>query len=559
MRERLSFLFSGLLALSMLLSACQGGKLGGLGGKQVVVPIVYGSEKQAWLDPLVQQYNDAQHKTTSGTTIVVEATPMGSIESVNGIISGELMPVVWSPASSVYIPVANAEWKRSHADDLVTGNIKDLVLSPVVIAMWKPMAEALGWPSKSLGWADIASLATAPDGWAAYGYPEWGSFKFGHTHPNYSNSGIVSIIAEAYSGANKQRDLTLSDLQNEKLKTFMAEVEKSVIHYGTSTGFFAERMFERGPSYLSAAVMYENLIVAQENKRLNGSSSQLPVIAIYPKEGTFWSNHPYVILNAPWVTAEQKEAAQDFQTFLLDRPQQLKAIELGFRPADPSIPLTSPLDAQHGVEVNQPQTVLEIPAAEVIAGVQNLWKEVKKPVDLVVVLDTSGSMRGEKITAARNSLMQFINLLDERDRLQVIVFNTDIITLTDLSLVGDKRQNVINRVSGIVEGGGTRLYDAVLEAYQGLENTGDPNHIRSVVVLSDGEDTESFNYLSDVLSQIGATGEEAGSSIKLFTIAFGEDADKDILKQIAESTGGKQYDSDPKTINKVYSEIATFF
>ena len=559
MKERFSFLFSGLLALSMLLSACQGGKLGGLGGKQVVVPIVYGSEKQAWLDPLVQQYNDAQHKTTSGTTIVVEATPMGSIESVNGIISGELMPVVWSPASSVYIPVANAEWKRSHADDLVTGNIKDLVLSPVVIAMWKPMAEALGWPSKSLGWADIASLATAPDGWAAYGYPEWGSFKFGHTHPNYSNSGIVSIIAEAYSGANKQRDLTLSDLQNEKLKTFMAEVEKSVIHYGTSTGFFAERMFERGPSYLSAAVMYENLIVAQENKRLNGSSSQLPVIAIYPKEGTFWSNHPYVILNAPWVTAEQKEAAQDFQTFLLDRPQQLKAIELGFRPADPSIPLTSPLDAQHGVEVNQPQTVLEIPAAEVIAGVQNLWKEVKKPVDLVVVLDTSGSMRGEKITAARNSLMQFINLLDERDRLQVIVFNTDIITLTDLSLVGDKRQNVINRVSGIVEGGGTRLYDAVLEAYQGLENTGDPNHIRSVVVLSDGEDTESFNYLSDVLSQIGATGEEAGSSIKLFTIAFGEDADKDILKQIAESTGGKQYDSDPKTINKVYSEIATFF
>jgi Ca-activated chloride channel family protein len=168
-------------------------------------------------------------------------------------------------------------------------------------------------------------------------------------------------------------------------------------------------------------------------------------------------------------------------------------------------------------------------------------------------------MGGEKITAARNSLMQFINLLDERDRLEVIVFNTDIITLTELSPVGEKRQNVLNRVSGIVEGGGTRLYDAVLEAYQGLENSGDPNHIRSVVVLSDGEDTESLNYLSDVLNQIGATGEEAGSSIKLFTIAFGEDADKDILKQIAEPTGGKQYDSDPKTINKVYGEIATFF
>jgi Ca-activated chloride channel family protein len=559
MKARLTVILSGLLVLSMLLSSCQAGKSGGWGGKQVVVPIVYGSEKSEWLQPLVQQYNDAQHKTTSGATIVIEATPMGSIESVNGIISGELKPIVWSPASSVYIPVANAEWKRSHSDDLVTGNIKDLVLSPVIIAMWKPMAEALGWPSKPLGWADIAALATSPEGWAAYGYPEWGNFKFGHTHPNYSNSGIVSIIAEAYSGANKQRDLTLADLQNQSLKAFMTDVEKSVIHYGTSTGFFAQRMFERGPSYLSAAVLYENLIVAQENKRINGTSSQLPVVAIYPKEGTFWSNHPYVILNAPWVTPEQKEAAQDFQNFLLDRPQQIKAIELGFRPADPSIPLTSPLDAQHGVDTSQPQTVLEIPSSDVIAGVQDLWREVKKPVDLVVVMDTSGSMQGDKIASARNSLMQFINLLDERDRLELIVFNSDIITLTELSPVGEKRQQVLNRVSGIVEGGGTRLYDTVQEAYKSLENKGDQSHIRSIVVLSDGQDTESSMSIDDVINQIGATGEEAGSSIKVFTIAFGDDADKDILKQIAESTGGKQYESDPKTINKVYGEIATFF
>jgi Ca-activated chloride channel family protein len=65
--------------------------------------------------------------------------------------------------------------------------------------------------------------------------------------------------------------------------------------------------------------------------------------------------------------------------------------------------------------------------------------------------------------------------------------------------------------------------------------------------------------VDELLNQIGATGEEAGASIKLFTIAFGKDADKDILKRIAEATGGKQYDSDPKTINSVYSDIATFF
>jgi len=544
--------------LSVLLSAC--GALGSvIPSATVTVSIVYGSEKQAWLEPLIQQFNDARNKTSGGETIVVQGTAMGSIESVRGILDGTLQPTVWSPASSVYIPVANSEWKKSHADDLVTGAPKDLVLSPVVIAMWRPMAQALGWPDKALGWEDIGQLAISEDGWSAYGHPEWGPFKFGHTHPAYSNSGIVSIIAETYAGLGKQRGLTESDLGSAQLKEFMTAVESSIIHYGTSTGFFADRMFERGPSYLSAAVLYENLIVAQETKRINGQSSQIPVVAIYPKEGTFWSNHPYAIVNAPWVTAEQKEAAQLFETFLLDKPQQLKALEYGFRPADPSIPLTAPLDAQHGVDINQPQTILEIPDAPVIEGIQALWQQTKKPVDLIVVMDISGSMRGDKITTARSSLLQFIQKLDDRDRLRIDLFNDQISTLTPLTPIGGKRQQVLDSVSGIFEQNDTSLYDATLRAYQDLQAEGDPKHIRAMVVLSDGQDTASSASLQQVIDQIQATESEGGNAIKVFTIAFGEDADKSILKSIADPSGGKQYDSSPETIQKIYDDIATFF
>jgi Ca-activated chloride channel family protein len=556
MKKMLSSMASIIAIVSLLLTSCQSLTLN---LKTVTISIVYGSEKQAWLEPLVQQYNAEKHQTADGALIVVTSTPLGSIESVNGILDGSLQPTVWSPASSVYIPVANAEWRQAHGSDLVTGTPSDLVLSPVVIAMWEPMARALGWPDKPLGWADIAAMATSKDGWAAYGYPEWGSFKFGHTHPAYSNSGIVSVIAEAYAGVGKQRGLTLSDLQKPELKAFMTDVESSVIHYGSSTGFFANRMFQRGPSYLSAAVLYENLVVEQETKRLTGQSSQLPVVAIYPEEGTFWSNHPYIILNAPWVSDEQRLAAQAFETFLHERPQQLKALELGFRPADPSIPLTAPLDAQHGVDSSQPKTVLEIPSAEVIAGIEDLWKQVKKPVDLVVLFDTSGSMQGDKIASARASLMQFVNLLDDRDRLEIIVFNSDLITLTDLSPMGEKRQDVLTRISGIVESGNTRLYDAVSLAYQELETKGDPNHIRSIIVLSDGEDTRSILPLDNLINQIDTASQEGGTSIKLFTIAFGQDAATDILIQIAEATGGKQYDGTPENINKVYQDISWFF
>jgi Ca-activated chloride channel homolog len=553
-----SRIFTVIIIFSLCLNACSALN-SVIPGASLTISIVYGSEKQAWLEPLIQQFNAARNQTADGKTVVVEGTAMGSIESVRGIIDGTLQPTVWSPASSVYVPVANSEWKKSHTDDLVTGTPKDLVLSPVVIAMWRPMAQALGWPNKALGWEDIAQLATSDEGWSAFGHPEWGPFKFGHTHPAYSNSGIVSIIAETYAGLGKQRGLTEADLQSADLKDFMTGVESSVIHYGTSTGFFGDRMFERGPSYLSAAVLYENLIVAQETKRINGQSSQIPVVAIYPKEGTFWSNHPYVIVNAPWVSAVQKEAAQIFETFLLDKPQQLKALELGFRPADPSIPLSAPLDTQHGVDVNQPQTILEIPSAPVIEGIQALWQQTKKPVDLIVVMDISGSMEGDKITTARSSLLQFVQKLDDRDRLRIDLFSSNVSTLTPLTPIGEKRQQVLDSVSGIFEQGSTSLYDAVSHAYQDLQTEGDPKHIRAIVVLSDGQDTVSATTLQEVVDQIKATENEGGNAIKVFTIAFGSDADKVTLKAIADPSGGKQYDSSPENIQKVYDDIATFF
>jgi Ca-activated chloride channel family protein len=549
-------LFSIVMILFLLLAACA--PIAGM-FNTVTISIVYGSEKRAWLEPLVDQYNAGRYQTEDGAVIRVEITPMGSIESVDAILEGRIQPTVWSPASSVYIPVANMKWRQAHGSELVTGTPNDLVLSPVVIAMWESMARALGWPERAIGWADIAALATSEDGWAAYGYPEWGTFKFGHTHPGFSNSGIVSVIAETYAGAGKLRDLTLSDLENPDTQAFVEAVESGIIHYGSSTGFFAERMFERGPSYLSAAVLYENLVVEQESRRLAGESQQLPVVAIYPVEGTFWSNHPYVILNAPWVTEEQRSAAQDFENFLLDRPQQLKALEYGFRPADPSIDLTAPLDAQHGVDPGQPQTILEIPSAEVIAGIENLWEQVKKPVDLVVLIDASGSMQGDKIAAARSSLLQFVDLLSDRDRLQVILFNSELVTLTELSSLGEKRQDIRTRISGIIEGGNTRLYDAVDYAYAELERNADPDHIRAIVVLSDGDDTESDLTLDTLLGRIDIASLEGGSSVKLFTIAFGEDAARDVLVQLAEATGGQQYDSTMENILKVYREIATFF
>ncbi|MFN8482273.1 MAG: vWA domain-containing protein [Anaerolineae bacterium] len=187
------------------------------------------------------------------------------------------------------------------------------------------------------------------------------------------------------------------------------------------------------------------------------------------------------------------------------------------------------------------------------------WKQTKRPVDLTVVVDTSGSMRGDKINAGRSSLAQFINLLDDRDRLQVIVFNSKLNEMSPLSPIAPKRADLVRRVSGIVEGGETRLYDTVLDAYKGLTDKGNPKSIRAVVVLTDGQDNQSATKLPALASAIQIPPEQGGNAIKVFTIAYGSDADRDVLKQIADATGARMYEGKPENIQQVYNDIATFF
>ena len=97
----------------------------------------------------------------------------------------------------MFVRLGNAEGRAKLGREVI-GPTSNLVLSPVVIGIWEPMAKALGWPDKPIGWSDILGLATDNQGWTAHGHPEWGKFKFGHTHPEYSNSGLVSLFARSF-------------------------------------------------------------------------------------------------------------------------------------------------------------------------------------------------------------------------------------------------------------------------------------------------------------------------------------------------------------------------
>jgi Ca-activated chloride channel family protein len=515
----------------------------------------YGSEKQTWIEEATSAFNRGGHKTTTGKVIQVEAIPMGSGDCVDEILSGKRQPHIISPASAAFIKLGNAESRVKTGRDLV-GSTRNLVLSPVVIAMWQPMAESLGWGSRPLGWRDVVDLARQPDGWAAHGHAEWGRFRFGHTHPRASNSGLIALLAEAYAGAGKISALTLEDVRRPETVRFIGGVEQAIVHYGSSTGFFGRKMFSNGPGYLSAAVLYESMVI--ESSDTKTYRLPFPIIAIYPKEGTFWSDHPVGVVQRDWVTPEAREGAEAYVDFLLTRPQQERAMALGFRPGDPSIRLAAPLDAAHGIDPKEPQTTLEVPEPVVVNAVLDAWEQVKKNARIALAVDVSGSMNEKgKIAAARDGAMAFLAALSDRDELGLMTFNSQVSWPRPFAAVGPSRAQTKSTIGGLFADGGTALYDAVDQAYAALAKTPAPSRISALVVLSDGEDRDSRLGLDALLKRIRFDSE--GSGIRVFTIGYGSDARADVLQKIADVTQGRYYAGTPENIREVFREISTFF
>ena len=521
----------------------------------VTVTVVYGTEKRSWMEEEAKAFEASGAKTSGGRPIHIDLRTMGSGEAMDAVDSGSVKAAVFSPASSAYLSLLNDRW-LSHGGHTkpVVSKSELLVLSPVVLAMWKPMAEALGWPKKSLSWADLLKVSANPKGWGAFGYAEWGKFKLGHCHPDFSNSGLLAVLAEAYAGAKKTRDLKSSDLDTKTMASFLSQVEDTIVHYGKSTGYFADKMIERGPSYLSAAVVYENLVIESYDKH-----PQLPLVAIYPVEGTFWADHPYAILDADWVGADERAGAEAFQAFLKAKPAQERALQLGFRPADPQIPMGPPIDVAHGVDGRQPQTVLPIPDVATIKHLIEVWRANKKGTDVVLAFDKSGSMRGKPLQEAKEGAKNFLGTLTDQDDVTLMFFDGTVYPPVGPLRLGAGRPQLLARLDGVSADGGTALYQAIAQAYdaEAARAKTSPNRIHAVVVMTDGKDEANTMSLNDLESRFPSEKDEA--PVKVFTIAYGAEAEGKVLDGIAEAAKGYSAKGSLETIRSVYVDMASFF
>jgi Ca-activated chloride channel family protein len=131
----------------------------------------YSSEKEDWVKDVTATFNQGGYKTKAGRQIYVDAIAEGSGECIDKIINDSQKADLVSPASEVFVRLGNTEGRAKLGREVI-GPTRNLALSPVVIGIWEPMAKALGWPDKPIGWSDILGLATDNQGWAPYGHPE---------------------------------------------------------------------------------------------------------------------------------------------------------------------------------------------------------------------------------------------------------------------------------------------------------------------------------------------------------------------------------------------------
>lgn len=353
----------GFAAFSAIFYVYSGGGKPTAGGERpsrIEFEFLYTSEKQGWIEELTPRFRE-WFRERFNITVDVRLSVTGTHDTVNQILSGA-RPVVWSPASSIWIPYMNTKWRALGYEHDIAVDWVPLVLSPIVLAGWGSFV----YQHNVTGFMDLYRLA------------ERGvDFKYGHPDPLLSNGGTMTVVMEFAEAAGKRpEDLTKEDLTNQTVLDIVKTIESKSIAYGKSTGFFGAWAAENGPSAINFFGIYENVVLDNSLKALKKWDD--PIVAIYPERGTLVADHPFVILNGDWVGDWERFAAGQYLFFLLKPENQELAQKHGFRSASSSVPLDrSVFDPSNGVLYEVPVPALKPLKGEVMEAIFLAWVGVR--------------------------------------------------------------------------------------------------------------------------------------------------------------------------------------
>ena len=170
-------------------------------------------------------------------------------------------------------------------------------------------------------------------------------------------------------------------------------------------------------------------------------------------------------------------------------------------------------------------------------------EEKKVRADLVCVIDISGSMEGDKIYQVKESLKILVDMMDEKDRIALILFNSSAKLLNGLEyLTSENKTKIKKKIEEINADGGTNIASGlqiavdILKKEKNSQNNENETRSSTLILLSDGQDNEMDDIrLGEKLKSL-TKGEKL--SFTLNTFGYGYDHDPKIMNRLANLRDG---------------------
>eukprot|EP01080_Neovahlkampfia_damariscottae_P003093 gene3093-5263_t len=169
-------------------------------------------------------------------------------------------------------------------------------------------------------------------------------------------------------------------------------------------------------------------------------------------------------------------------------------------------------------------------------------EQKRAAIDLVCVIDKSGSMEGEKLKLVKSSLNFMVEQLNSNDKLSIITFDTFVSTDLEICSMDETGKKIAKKVIQSIEPGtATNLSGGLFEAYDILQNRKNPSEVSSILLFTDGLANHGVTKTTELVSSVESFGQSFKNEVPIYTFGFGVDHDPDMLQKISKASSGLYY------------------
>ena len=448
-------------------------------------------------------------------------------------------PHVWVPESSAWVELARVSDTGAHG---IETDPPSLASSPVVLAAppdteGMPDADDADWTMLLPGERDPDRPVVMVD-------------------PNRGADGMTVMHAiRDHLGSGDDADTAMTDfVRDVQLDSAFGEIDLTNVFTGSAAAD------ERVDPVIAVP---EQAVVAYNNRRADSA----PVLqAHYVSDGTVSLDYPYVTTTDDSVL---RSAAADLYEVLRSTDYRDRLRELGFR--DPNGEAPAALAAEPGIIADQPPVHDNLTGDALLASVTD-WNRLSMPSRTLVLADASENMSDdlnggpERIEVAKEAAMMGLSLFPDETDMGLWLMSEELDEdgrdeAADMHPLGaadngdtTRRQELVEVAQQLeVAGGGSRLYDNILAAYDEVQDNYHEDKINSVILLTAGQDEGSSEISHEELVAALQDRFDPQRPVTMFIIAFGEQADELELAQIARATSGSSYvTEDPNEIGDIF-------